>query len=83
MTDSTDTKPDSINGDQIPWYRWRWLFFTCFVLFFPAAIIIGVTGDIYCNNKGEITKLRPLIKIVTLVVGGLLLAKNILLPYFV
>ncbi|MGY8869042.1 MAG: hypothetical protein ACKVJE_01255 [Pseudomonadales bacterium] len=82
MTDSTDTKPDSINGDQIPWYRWRWLFFTTFVVFFPAALIIGLTGDIYCNTKGEITKLSTTIKVITLVAGGLLLAKNIFLPYF-
>ncbi|BBB29504.1 hypothetical protein [Neptunomonas japonica] len=80
MTDSTDTKSDSIDGDQIPWYRWRWFFLTTFVVFYPLSLIVGLTGDVYCNTKGEVSKLSTGIKLAILAAGALVLAKNFFLP---
>ncbi|WP_104041091.1 hypothetical protein [Vibrio hyugaensis] len=51
-----------IPEDEIPWYRWRWFFVLTFLLFSPATLVIGFSGNVYGKNvygknKGEVFKL--------------------------
>jgi len=45
--------PLELAYDEIPFYRKRWFVIVLFLLFVPAVIVIGFSGDVYAlrNNK--------------------------------
>lgn len=51
-----------IPENEIPWYRWRCFLILTFLLFSPATLIIGFSGNVYGKkvfgkNKGQVFKL--------------------------
>ena len=70
-------QPD-ISESEIPWYRWRWFFVLTLLVFVPVTVVIGLTGNIYGKQKGEIFKFSNRFKYIFLVIGCMLMVSNIL-----
>ena len=62
-------EPLDIPEEDIPWYRMRWFFLVTFLIFYPATLIIGLSGNIYGKQKGVTFKLANKFKYLTLFVG--------------
>jgi len=43
--------------EDTPWFRRRWFFVVCVLIFIPAALLIAFTGDVYYLHKGELKTL--------------------------
>ncbi len=71
-------EPLDIPEDEIPWHRTRWLFIVTFLLFYPAMLIIGLTGNIYGKQKGVSFKLANKFKYMMLLIGLILMVNNII-----
>ncbi|MFH2044040.1 MAG: hypothetical protein ABIK92_02720 [Pseudomonadota bacterium] len=52
------------NYSDIVFYRRRWFWGLAILLLTPVGILIGLTGDVYCNQKGQITSLHKASRIV-------------------
>lgn len=73
-------EPLDIPENQIPWYRWRWVYMLAFFLCFPAMLLISLTGNVYGKDDGVIFKLSNKFKNLILI-GGLFLTVNVLLRF--
>lgn len=71
-------EPLDIPESEIPWYRWRWLFIVTFILFFPAMLLIGLTGNVYGKQSGEVFKLSNKFKYLLMLIGLLLMIGQII-----
>ena len=47
---------DYKNYDDIPYYRKRWFFVLCFLVFIPLMSVIALTGEVYAFQNGEVKK---------------------------
>lgn len=52
---TTENRISSI--EDAPWFRRRWFFIVCALIFIPAALLIAFTGDVYYLHKGELKTL--------------------------
>jgi len=64
-----DEKTLDIVESEVAWYRWRWFFLVTFLFISPVAIIIGLTGDIYAKDHGEVSILPELTKKLLMIAG--------------
>ncbi len=71
-------EPLDIPESEIPWYRWRWLFVVTLLLFFPAVLLIGLTGNVYGKQNGEAFKLSNKFKYLSMFTGLLLVTGQVI-----
>ncbi len=71
-------EPLDIPADHIPWYRMRWFFVVTLLLFIPATLVIGLSGNIYGKHQGELFKLADKTKYMIMAVGSFLMLSNII-----
>jgi hypothetical protein len=55
--------------DQVPWYRKNWFVIISWVVFFPIALIVMWTGDVYYVRKGLVTTYTKTSKILLTIIA--------------
>lgn len=71
------------NYDEVVFYRKAWVWGLLLVLLTPVAVVIGLTGDVYRLQEGQLT-IAPRSLILTASIGfGLLALLKIFGPMFI
>jgi len=42
--------------EEVPTYRKQWIFWTSFLVFFPIALFVVLTGDVYYKGRNDSVK---------------------------
>lgn len=72
MSKSKDFIETELNYDEVLWYRKCWFFILSMLIFMPATIVIGLTGDIYTKRKGIVYKYSTMTRMSS-VIGSIVL----------
>lgn len=54
VLDEIGVEPAYTSYAEVPWYRKNWLAITCAFLFFPALLVMLISGPIYYERGGEL-----------------------------
>lgn len=68
----TFENPGYSSYSEIVFYRKRWVWVLTMLIFAPIGILIGLTGDVYFNKKGQIVNLPKATRLI-LSIGFLIL----------
>jgi uncharacterized membrane protein YvbJ len=69
--------PPYSSYDEVPVYRKNWFAILCSFIFFPAVIILLLTGDIYYESKGQLKIYSKGAKMFFYVLGLIMIASII------
>ena len=77
MQQSNFEKTD-LSYDQVIWYRKRWFVIATVLVFAPATVLIGLTGDIYAKRDGAVYKFSEMYKNIVIFVAAFFIIQAIL-----
>ena len=76
-------KVEYSNYSDIIFYRRRWFWALAILLLTPVGILIGLTGEVYCNQKGRITSLPKVSRLVVCIGFLILILIKFVGPFFI